>query len=243
MYCMLLTPWQKLPEIMQNEAVKPYYDILRRKRVSLFFKRLGDIIIALIVIILLSPIMLCAAVAVKINDGGPAFYRQKRVGRDLREIRIFKFRTMVQNAEADGKARLASEDDPRILPIGRLLRATRLDELPQIYNILKGDMSIVGPRPERPELAAELEKEIPEFSFRLQVKAGLTGYAQVYGKYNTTPYDKLKLDLTYIEDYSVWMDIKLMLLTLKILFKAESTEGVDSKQITAMKTDSEEDNN
>ena len=137
---------------------------------------------------------------------------------------------MVQNAEADGKARLASEDDPRILPIGRLLRATRLDELPQIYNILKGDMSIVGPRPERPELAAELEKEIPEFSFRLQVKAGLTGYAQVYGKYNTTPYDKLKLDLTYIRNYSVLEDLKLISMTPKIMLMKESTEGVKEEQ-------------
>ena len=122
------------------------------------------------------------------------------------------------------------EDDPRILPIGRLLRATRLDELPQIYNILKGDMSIVGPRPERPELAAELEKEIPEFSFRLQVKAGLTGYAQVYGKYNTTPYDKLKLDLTYIRNYSVLEDLKLIIMTPKIMLMKESTEGVKEEQ-------------
>ena len=136
----------------------------------------------------------------------------------------------VVEQEADGKARLASEDDPRILPIGRLLRATRLDELPQIYNILKGDMSIVGPRPERPELAAELEKEIPEFSFRLQVKAGLTGYAQVYGKYNTTPYDKLKLDLTYIRNYSVLEDLKLIIMTPKIMLMKESTEGVKEEQ-------------
>ena len=118
----------------------------------------------------------------------------------------------------------------RILPIGRILRATRLDELPQIYNILKGDMSIVGPRPERPELAAELEKEIPEFSFRLQVKAGLTGYAQVYGKYNTTPYDKLKLDLTYIRNYSVLEDLKLIIMTPKIMLMKESTEGVKEEQ-------------
>jgi lipopolysaccharide/colanic/teichoic acid biosynthesis glycosyltransferase len=133
---------------------------------------------------------------------------------------------MIQDAEKIGGAQLATEHDPRILPVGRLLRATRMDELPQIYNILKGDMSIVGPRPERPELAEEIEKEIPEFSFRLQVKAGLTGYAQVYGKYNTTSYDKLKLDLTYIRNYSILLDLKLIFMTPKILFMKEATEGV-----------------
>ena len=132
---------------------------------------------------------------------------------------------MIQNAETMG-AQLASEHDPRILPIGRLLRATRLDELPQLLNVLKGEMSMVGPRPERPELAKEIEKDIPEFSYRLKVKAGLTGYAQIYGKYNTTSYDKLKLDLTYIRNYSMWMDLKLMILTPKIMFMKESTEGI-----------------
>ena len=146
---------------------------------------------------------------------------------------------MVQNAEADGKARLASEGDPRTLPIGRVLRATRLDELPQIYNILKGDMSLVGPRPERPELAAEIEKEIPEFCYRLKMKAGPTGYAQVYGKYNTTSYDKLKLDLFYIENYSLWMDLKLILMTVKTVLKKDSTEGVDTDQTTGLKEHAE----
>lgn len=138
------------------------------------------------------------------TDGGPVFYKQVRLTKDGKEFEIYKFRTMIQDAEKDGVPRLAAEDDKRILPVGRLLRRTRLDELPQIYNILKGDMSLVGPRPERPQLAAELTKEIPEFPFRLKVKAGLTGYAQVYGKYNTTPYDKLKLDLTYIRNYSFY---------------------------------------
>ena len=168
------------------------------------------------------------------TDGGPVIYQQTRLTKNGKKFQIYKFRTMVQNAEADGKARLASEDDPRILPIGRVLRATRLDELPQIYNILKGDMSIVGPRPERPELAAELEKEIPEFSFRLQVKAGLTGYAQIYGKYNTTPYDKLVMDLMYIAHPSIVEDLKIMFATVKILFMPESTEGVSEGQTTAM---------
>ena len=170
------------------------------------------------------------------TDGGPVIYQQTRLTKNGKKFQIYKFRTMVQNAEADGKARLASEGDPRILPIGRVLRATRLDELPQIYNILKGDMSIVGPRPERPELAAELEKEIPEFSFRLQVKAGLTGYAQVYGKYNTTPYDKLKLDLTYIRNYSVLEDLKLIIMTPKIMLMKESTEGVKEEQHNGIKS-------
>lgn len=154
------------------------------------------------------------------------FYKQKRLTKDGKIFDIYKFRTMIQNAEKETGARLASEHDPRILPVGRLLRRTRLDELPQIFNILKGEMSIVGPRPERPELAAEIEKEIPEFSYRLKVKAGLTGYAQVYGKYNTTSYDKLKLDLTYIRSYSMLLDLKLILMTPKIMFMKESTEGV-----------------
>ena len=139
---------------------------------------------------------------------------------------IYKFRTMVVDAEKMSGPVLAAEKDPRVLPIGRLLRATRLDELPQVLNILKGEMSVVGPRPERPELAEEIEKKIPEFSFRLKVKAGLTGYAQVYGKYNTTSYDKLKLDLMYIRKYSLLLDLKLILMTPKIMFLKESTEGV-----------------
>ena len=132
-------------------------------------------------------------------------------------------------------ARLASKNDPRITPIGKFIRATRIDELPQLFNILKGEMSFIGPRPERPNIIDDYMKEMPEFALRMKVKAGLAGYAQVYGKYNTTPYDKLKLDLTYIEQYSVWLDLKLMLLTLKILIKPESTEGVEENQTTAMK--------
>ena len=130
-------------------------------------------------------------------------------------------------------ARLAMKDDDRITPVGRVLRQIHFDELPQIFNILKGDMSLVGPRPERPEIARQYLEEIPEFNYRLKVKAGLTGYAQVYGKYNTTPYDKLKLDLTYIETYSFVQDIKLLMLTFKILFQKENTEGVESWQVTA----------
>ena len=133
---------------------------------------------------------------------------------------------MIQDAEKGGKAVLARDEDDRILPVGKILRRLRLDELPQLWNILKGDMSMVGPRPERPELMAEIVEEIPEFVYRLKVKAGLTGYAQVYGKYNTTAYDKLKLDLTYIRNYSIFLDLKLILMTPKVMFLKESTEGV-----------------
>ena len=139
---------------------------------------------------------------------------------------ICKFRSMIVNAEGDGKARLASKNDNRITPVGEFIRKTRLDELPQLINIIKGEMSIVGPRPERPEIIAEYEKTIPEFACRLKVKGGLTGYAQIYGKYNTTPYDKLKMDMMYIQNYSLWLDIQLILMTLKIMFIKESTEGV-----------------
>ncbi len=191
-----------------------------------FMKRTMDVVLSFAAAVITLPFFAVIGAAIKLTDGGPVFYKQVRLTKDRKEFEIYKFRTMIQNAEAESGARLASEKDPRILPVGRFLRATRLDELPQIYNILKGDMSIVGPRPERPELAAEIEVEIPEFRYRLKVKAGLTGYAQVYGKYNTTSYDKLKLDLTYIRNYSVLLDLKLIIMTPKIMFMKESTEGV-----------------
>ena len=135
----------------------------------------------------------------------------------------------------DMPTHMLNNPDLFITRVGRFLRKTSLDELPQLFNIIKGEMSFIGPRPERPEIIDQYMEEMPEFAFRMRVKAGLAGYAQVYGKYNTTPYDKLKLDLTYIENYSVGLDFKLLLLTMKIVLKPESTEGVDASQITAMK--------
>ena len=191
-----------------------------------FIKRAMDLVCSGIGIVVLSPFFLLAALSIYLIDRGPVFYKQTRLTEGGKEFQICKFRTMIQNAEAKTGARLAAENDDRILPVGHFLRRTRLDELPQLFNIFKGEMSIVGPRPERPELAAEIEEEIPEFCYRLKMKAGLTGYAQVYGKYNTTSYDKLKLDLTYIRNYSLLLDLKLILMTPKIMMLKESTEGV-----------------
>lgn len=199
-------------------------------------KRLIDIVCALLLLIIASPFMLITAILIKCYDGGPVLYKQVRCTKGGREFKIMKFRSMRVDAEKDGVARLASKNDNRITPIGKFIRAVRIDELPQLFNILIGDMSFIGPRPERPEIIKQYVEEMPEFVFRMKVKAGLAGYAQVYGKYNTTPYDKLKLDLSYIENYSVWLDLKLMLLTLKILIKPESTEGVENTQVTAMKS-------
>ena len=198
-----------------------------------FFKRLTDIVISLIMIVIASPFMLVAAILIKSYDHGPVLFKQKRLTEGRKEFYVYKFRSMIVDAEKDGVARLASANDSRITPVGKFIRATRMDELPQLFNILKGDMSIVGPRPERPEIAEEYEKEIPEFAYRLKVKAGLTGYAQIYGKYNTTAYDKLKLDLMYIEGYHILIDFKLILTTIKIIFMKESTEGVEEGQVTA----------
>ena len=206
-----------------------------------FLKRLIDIVCALILVVITLPIMLITAIIIKAYDGGPALYKQVRCTVNAKEFCILKFRSMRTDAEKDGVARLAAKNDSRITPIGKFIRAVRIDELPQLFNILKGDMSFIGPRPERPEIIKQYMEEMPEFAFRMKVKAGLAGYAQVYGKYNTTPYDKLKLDLSYIENYSVWLDIKLMLLTLKILLSPESTEGVEQNQITAMKKEVNED--
>ncbi len=200
-----------------------------------FIKRTIDIVFALILIIVTSPIMLIAAIAIKLYDGGDVFYKQVRCTKDLREFKILKFRSMRQDAEKDGVARLASKHDDRITPVGRIIRKCRADELPQLFNILKGDMTFIGPRPERPEIIKQYVELMPEFVLRTKVKAGLAGYAQVYGKYNTAPYDKLKLDLTYIEKYSLWLDIKLMMLTIKVLFWPDSTEGVEVEQISALR--------
>ncbi|MDE6847083.1 MAG: exopolysaccharide biosynthesis polyprenyl glycosylphosphotransferase [Lachnospiraceae bacterium] len=198
-------------------------------------KRVIDLICSILLLVIASPFMLITAIVIKAYDGGPVFYKQVRCTIERREFYILKFRSMKVDAEKDGVARLAAKNDSRITPVGKFIRATRIDELPQLLNILRGDMSFIGPRPERPEIIEQYLEEMPEFAFRMKVKAGLAGYAQVYGKYNTTPYDKLKLDLTYIEQYSVWLDLKLMLLTLKILIKPESTEGVDSTQTTAIR--------
>ncbi len=196
-------------------------------------KRSFDIFLSAIGLIVLSPIMILVSLAIFCYDRGPVFYRQTRYTKGGKTFKILKFRSMIPDAEKDGVARLASENDDRITPIGKFLRACRLDELPQFFNILAGDMSFVGPRPERPEIADEYTKEVPEFAFRLRVKAGLTGYAQVFGKYNTTSYDKLKLDMIYVEHASLLTDLKLLLLTLKVIFIKESTEGLEKGQITA----------
>ena len=197
-------------------------------------KRIFDVVVSGLMLIVLSPLMLIIALLVHFYDGGPVFYKQERLTKDGAVFLVYKFRSMRVDSEKNG-ARLAMKGDSRVTPVGKVLRNIHFDELPQLINIIKGDMSLVGPRPERPEIAAEYTKEIPEFSYRLKVKAGLTGYAQVYGKYNTTPYDKLKLDLTYIENYSFLLDLQLIATTVKILFQKENTEGVDQWQTTASK--------
>lgn len=196
---------------------------------SKIVKRVFDIIFSLFLLILASPVMLVVAIFIKIQDGGPVFYKQKRVTVNGKIFSIYKFRSMRIDAEKDGVAKLAADNDDRITKVGKVIRACRLDELPQLINILIGDMTVVGPRPERPELIEKILETVPEFNYRLKVKAGLTGYAQVYGKYNTELKDKLLLDLMYIENFSLLLDLKLIFMTVKILFMKESTEGVKSK--------------
>lgn len=206
---------------------------------QVIIKRILDFTFALVLTVVASPFMLITAICVKCYDKGSILYKQVRCTQDGREFYIYKFRSMREDAEKDGKARLSTgKNDDRVTPIGKFIRRTRLDELPQLFNVLRGDMSFVGPRPERPELISQYKEVMPEFVYRMKVKAGITGYAQIYGKYNTLPYDKLKLDLFYIENYSVWMDIKLVILTVKTLFKFDSTEGVSAGMVTPI---SEED--
>ena len=212
--------------------------MVRRRTLSLEYravKRGFDLIASAAALILLSPVFAITAAAIKLYDRGPVFYRQVRLTTNGRPFKIIKFRSMRVDAEKDGIARLSTgNNDDRITPIGKIIRKIRIDELPQLWNILIGDMSIVGPRPERPEIAEQYRKSMSDFQLRLQVKAGLTGYAQVYGKYNTDPYEKLEFDLLYINNMSVLTDLELMFATVSILFLPESTEGVAVGATTAM---------
>lgn len=193
-------------------------------------KRAVDIVLSLLGLLLLSPLFVLSAAAVKLEDGGPVFYKQKRLTLGGKLFTIVKFRSMAVDAEKYGGARLAGKNDARVTRVGKLLRALRLDELPQLWNVLKGDMSVVGPRPERPELFEKICEQFPQFRYRLKVKAGLTGYAQIYGKYSTTFEDKVKMDLIYIEHCSLLLDLKLIFSTLKALLSRASAEGVDVKE-------------
>ena len=212
--------------MVRRKTIRPEYRVA---------KRLFDVLISALGLVLTTPVILITSIIIKAYDRGPAFYKQTRLTKDGREFRIIKFRTMRVDAEKDGVAKLSTGDnDDRITPIGRIIRKCRFDELPQLWNILVGEMSLVGPRPERPEIAEEYYKRIPEFRLRLQVKAGLTGYAQVYGKYSSDPYEKLEFDLLYINNMGVLTDLMLLFATVGILFMPESTEGVAVGATTAM---------
>ncbi len=202
---------------------------------ELAVKRTFDIVASLLALVILSPIFAITAIAIKAEDGGPVFYRQERCTIGGKRFMILKFRSMIVNAEQDGRPHPAGEHDDRITKVGRFIRACRIDELPQLINIIRGDMSIVGPRPERVEHVAKYTADIPEFTFRTKVKAGLTGMAQVYGRYNTTALDKLKYDLLYITDFSLLLDLQIIFETVKILVQKESTEGFSEEQAAQMR--------
>jgi len=200
-----------------------------------FFKRFFDFCIALVALLLIGWFLIIVAIWLHFaNKGAGAFFLQERPGKDAKIFRVIKFKTMTDERDAEGNL---LPDAQRLTKIGRLVRSLSIDELPQLINILLGQMSIVGPRPERPEIAKEYEKELPEFALRLQVRAGLTGYAQVYGKYNTIPYDKLMMDLMYIAHANVFEDIRIIFATIKILFLPESTEGIEAGEVTALKNE------
>ncbi|WP_203634136.1 sugar transferase [Lacticaseibacillus suibinensis] len=200
-----------------------------------FLKRMSDIIIGLLMLVVASPFMLVTALLVKLTSPGPIIYKQTRITLNQKEFSIFKFRTMRTDAEAKSGPMLATANDNRITPVGKYLRKLRLDELPQIFNVLKGDMSIVGPRPERPFFVNQFNEEEPHYYLRHNVRAGITGYAQVYGKYASDYHSKLKFDLLYIKSYSLFLDLKILLQTIKILFDKVSSAGVDEDEEPSFK--------
>ena len=192
-------------------------------------KRGMDILLSAAALVFLAPVFLFTALAIKLEDGGKVFYKQKRLTKYGRVFEVYKFRTM---KEENSIHKSVTADDDRITKVGKLLRKYRIDELPQMLNILKGDMTVVGPRPEMLENVEKYTGELPEFSYRLRMKAGLTGLAQISGKYNTSPKDKLVMDLMYIENYSIWQDLKLIFQTITVFFKAsESTEAFGAEEL------------
>lgn len=209
--------------IVYDDVLMVEYTTRKLTLYQQFVKRFIDIVFSIIFIILTSPIMLGVALAIKMDDGGPVFYLQERISKDAKVFKIIKFRSMKLNSGS----RPASQNDDRITKVGHIIRKFRVDELPQFINILKGDMGVVGPRPESIPVMENILEEHPKFVYRLKVKAGLTGYAQIFGKYNTTPDQKLLMDLKYIETYSLLNDIKLMLQTVNVFSKSDSTEGFD----------------
>lgn len=198
-----------------------------------FFKRAVDIVLTLALLFVFSPIMIVTALAIKLYDRGPVLFLQERYTKGEQKFMIYKFRSMKINSDSI-KYVPTMEDDPRVTPVGKVIRQLRIDEMPQFFNILKGEMSLIGPRAESVKLTDAYVRDIPEFKYRLKVKSGLTGYAQVHGKYNTTPYDKLKLDLMYIQNYSWLMDMEIIFLTVKILFMKDSTEGFTEEQCATL---------
>lgn len=219
--------------LINNATLIQFDDIMvyRAKPIGLtleqrFFKRAIDIIGSALALVILSPLMLVIAILIK-RDGGPVFYTQKRVTRGGREFDLYKFRTMIPDAEKLTGPVLAQKDDPRVTKIGKKLRQTRLDEIPQLWNTLKGDMSLVGPRPEREHFIELYKESIPEYEYRTFVRAGITGLAHVFGKYNTTPEERIKLDLTYMQNYSIFLDLKIMIETLRVIFTKDYAEGVE----------------
>ena len=207
-----------------------------------FLKRAVDIVLGMIGMIIVAIPMLVIAICIKLTSPGPVFYTQSRLTENKREFNIYKFRTMIPDAEKLSGPKFAEKNDPRITPIGKILRACRLDELPQIINILKGDMSIVGPRPERGVFVEQFEKEIENYDYRFSVKAGLTSLSHVYGRYSTYIHDRTYYDLFYITHYSLLLDLKIILLTTKTLFLKSAAEGEDDfKQKTTAEVKKEAD--
>ena len=201
-------------------------------------KRILDILFSMAALLFTALPMLLVALAIKLDSRGPILYRQIRTGRYEKEFAVYKFRSMRQDAEKNSGPVMAGEDDPRITRVGRFLRRTRLDELPQFINVLQGTMSIVGPRPERPFFVRQFKEEIPEYVYRHNVKPGITGMAQVYGKYNTTAYDKLIYDLMYVQKCDFFTDLVIIIQTVRVLFQKSSTEGVHISKDTTEKYES-----
>ena len=199
---------------------------IRISPVNLALKRAMDILISAFALLIACVPMCVIALLIKLTSPGPVFYKQLRLTKDKKEFYIYKFRSMVQDAEKKTGPALATKDDPRITPVGKWLRKLRLDELPQLINILKGDMSVVGPRPERPFFIEKYEKEIPNYDRRFMMKAGLTALSHVYGRYSTDIVDRTHYDLLYVQNYSLLMDIRIMLLTSRTLFLKDAAEGV-----------------